>query len=60
MQSGWFDKIELTEDELKAAILEGKKKKYFHERNKEYWEAQEKSNYGEFAIIKKDEKELLK
>ena len=37
-----YDAIELTEEELKAAILEGKKKKYFHEKNKDYWEKQER------------------
>lgn len=29
--------ITLTEDELQAAIYEGKKKKYFHEKNKDKW-----------------------
>ena len=33
-----YDKIELTDEELKAAILEGKKKKYFHDKNKEHWQ----------------------
>jgi hypothetical protein len=37
-----YEKVELTEEEIKAAILEGKKKKYFHEKNKGYWEAQER------------------
>jgi hypothetical protein len=32
-----FEKIELTDEETKAAILEGKKKKFFHERNKDHW-----------------------
>lgn len=36
-----YDDIELTEDEIHAALLEAKKKKYFHEKHKEYWEAQE-------------------
>lgn len=33
--------IVLTEEEREAAILEGKRKKYFHERNKLYWERAE-------------------
>ena len=32
-----WDDIVLTEQEKEAAILEGKKKKWFHERNKAYW-----------------------
>jgi hypothetical protein len=31
------ENIQLTEQEEKAAIYEGKKKKYFHERNKDKW-----------------------
>jgi hypothetical protein len=31
--------IELTQEELDAAIFEGKKKKFFHERNKDKWPA---------------------
>ena len=38
-----YDSIELSESELAAAILEGKKKKYFHEKNKDYWLGQEKT-----------------
>lgn len=34
-----YDSVELTEEETKAAILEAKKKKYFHEKHKDYWEA---------------------
>lgn len=33
---------DLTEQETKDAILEAKKKKYFHEKHKAYWEEQEK------------------
>jgi hypothetical protein len=36
-----IENIVLTEEELKAAILEGKRKKWNHERTKEYWEEQE-------------------
>lgn len=36
-----YGDIELTDEELKAAVMEGKKKKYFHERSKQYWENQE-------------------
>ena len=37
-----YDAVELTEDELKAAILEGKKRKYFREKHADYWQDQEK------------------
>lgn len=36
-----WDDIVLTEEEKEAAIVEGKKRKWFHERNKEYWQKQE-------------------
>lgn len=35
-----WDDIVLTEEEKEAAIVEGKKRKYFHEKHKEYWQAQ--------------------
>jgi hypothetical protein len=41
--SAFYDSITLTEEEIKEALLEGRKKKYFKEKNKEYWEAQEKT-----------------
>lgn len=41
-----FEAIELTDDEVKEAILEGKKKKYFHEKHSEYWIEQEKLMTG--------------
>lgn len=37
MADDFYDKIELTEEEIKAAILEGKKRKYFKEQHKDYW-----------------------
>jgi len=37
-----YDSIELSEQEIKDALLEARKKKYFHEKNKDYWMAQEK------------------
>ncbi len=37
-----YDDIELTPQEQIEAILEGKKKKYFKEKNRAYWEAQER------------------
>lgn len=37
----YYDSIELTDQETKDAILEGKIKKYFKEKNKGYWQAQE-------------------
>lgn len=41
---GWrkfYEDIELTPEEIDEAIFEGKKKKYFHGNNKEYWQRQE-------------------
>jgi len=37
-----WDDIVLTEEEKEAAIVEGKKRKFFHDRNQEYWQKQEK------------------
>lgn len=37
----FYKDIELTEEEIEAAIFEGKVKKYFHETHKEYWQEQE-------------------
>jgi hypothetical protein len=45
-----YESIELTEEEIKAAIYEGKKRKYFHERNKDYWQSIE-SKKGETCIV---------
>ena len=36
-----IEAIELTEDEIKAAILEGKRKKYFKLKHEDYWKEQE-------------------
>jgi hypothetical protein len=38
----FYDSIELTPEELQAAILDGKKRKYFKEKNQAYWESQER------------------
>jgi hypothetical protein len=32
-----YSSIELTEEELKEAILEGKRKKYFREKHRDDW-----------------------
>ena len=32
-----YSQIPLTDEELSEAILDGKRKKFFHERNKEHW-----------------------
>lgn len=32
-----YNSIELTPEEIEAAILEGKKKKFFRLRNADYW-----------------------
>jgi hypothetical protein len=45
--SDWRDfyrNIELTPEEIEEAIFEGKKKKYFREKHKPYWEEQEGKN----------------
>ena len=44
---GIYDDIELTPQEQVEAILEGKKKKYFKEKNRAYWEAQERNRRGQ-------------
>lgn len=41
MNESFYDSVELTEEELKAAILEAKKKKYFKIQHAEYWASQE-------------------
>lgn len=38
---GWYEFMELTPEEIKEAIAEGKRKKYFREQNRSYWEGQE-------------------
>lgn len=37
----YYEFVELTEEEIKCAILEWKKRKFFYERSKEYWESLE-------------------
>lgn len=37
-----WDNIELTDEELQAAVTEGKKKKHFHEKHIDFWIAEEK------------------
>lgn len=37
-----IEKQILTQEEERAAIYEGKLKKFFHERTKDYWEEKEK------------------
>jgi hypothetical protein len=44
--NAWFESIVLTDQEIKDALLEGKKCKYFREKSKEYWEEQEKLRTG--------------
>jgi hypothetical protein len=38
----FYEKIPLTPEEEKEAIFEGKIKKYFKHKHKEYWEYHEK------------------
>lgn len=45
-----YDSIELTETEIQEALLERKKRKFFHLRNREYWEKQE-SLKGKTKVI---------
>jgi hypothetical protein len=37
----FYESIELTEEELEEAIFQGKVKKYFKEKHKDYWNEQE-------------------
>jgi hypothetical protein len=39
--AAFYEKIELTEQEKEAAILEAKVRKYFREKNAKYWAEQE-------------------
>lgn len=39
----FYGKIELTPEEITEALLEGKKRKYFREKHKAYWEEMENS-----------------
>lgn len=41
MNESFYEHIILTEEEIKAAIIEAKVKKYFHEKHKEYWQEKE-------------------
>lgn len=36
--------VVLTPEEIELAIIEGKTKKYFHEKHKPYWDEQERQN----------------
>jgi hypothetical protein len=47
-----YDSIELTQEELIEAIREGKKKKYFYEKNKHHWPDEENIE------LKKPEKKI--
>ncbi len=46
--------IELNADELEAAILEGKIKKYFYEKNKDYWQEREKGKGVPTMLLSND------
>lgn len=37
----FYNEIILTEEETREALLEGRIKKYFHEKNREYWQSLE-------------------
>ena len=45
-----YEYVELTPEEIEAAILEGKKRKYFHEKSKDYWASLE-SKQGTTKVI---------
>ncbi len=47
-----YEAIELTEDEIKAAILEGKKKKYFYLKTKDYWQSLETTRKKPIELVK--------
>lgn len=32
-----IESVELTDEEIRESILEGKRKKYFHNKHKNYW-----------------------
>ena len=50
-----FGKIELTDEEMKDAILEGKRKKYFRMKHGSYW--QEKKGAGDdYPVIDLDQR----
>lgn len=38
-----WDNIELTDQEKEEALIEGRKRKYFREKNKPYWIAEEQA-----------------
>lgn len=40
-----IESVVLTEEELKEAITEGKRKKYFKEKHKTYWHDQENTDH---------------
>lgn len=42
----FYESIILTEEEVREAIIEGKKKKYFREKNREYWIEKESEKPG--------------
>lgn len=50
-----FDSVELTAEEIAEAILEGKKKKYFHSKHDGRWEEQEKGPKTKIVIYDKRE-----
>ena len=47
----FYGEIELTPEEQADAILEGKKKKYFHEKHKDHWEEEEVVIKGNKRIV---------
>lgn len=69
IKSGWYDSVELTPQEISEAIQEGKRKKYFRNKNAPYWEQKEREAAEAESHAKllarnrrltiKDEKELL-
>ncbi len=53
-----IEKIELTEEEIKAAIYEAKVKKWFHEKSKDYWEMLERIDTSPEGQIRRTIKQL--
>ena len=49
-----IEKIVLTDEEIKEAIFEGKKRKYFHVKHKPYWDEQQSNTHSIIQSIKSE------
>lgn len=41
-----YDEVHLTDEEIKEALLEGRKKKFFKEKHRDYWVNAEQQKKG--------------